>query len=288
MSAFDAIFLHEVMDYSRGAKPNPTVPDFKDLQKRLGDIQGATEAYDDDTTSDYVRNLASDFDYDNELEMYVDKSYETIDLLHRGIRDACASLNQEWDPDNMSRDQMIAFVEKLQGKLEENLPCPKILKDVAHAWFGYHVGQFIHNFHALKFMAVNYHTDDMYHGYLRDDADGRLNITACSNGTLRLETEWIEGCMIFTSDNKIALGGKMWKLTPKKSMFAMPLVEFMSHFEDWSHPTDDEIALFDVLHPGADWTVFKYLRDFEDRKTISNHKHRAIDTSKIISVSTTL
>lgn len=285
MSSFDAIFLHGVMDYSRGARPSPAIPDFKDLTKRLGNVQSTLENEDSEATDD-VSNIASDFDYDNELEVYVDRAYETIDNLHRGIRDACAMLSQEWDPDNMSRDEMVQFVETLQGNLEENLPGSKYMKDVAHAWFGYQVGAFVHQHLNLKNSTLGYRTDDMYHGYLRDDKLGRLNIKACSGGTLRLETEWEKGCMIFTSDNKIALGGKMWELTRKGSMFAMPLVEFISHFEDWAFPTDEEMALFDVLHPGADWTVFKYLRDFEDRDVISNHKHKAIETSKVIQVCT--
>lgn len=286
MSSFDAIFLHGVMDYSRGARPGPAIPDFKDLTKRLGDVQSTLENEDSEAAGD-VSNIASDFDYDNELEVYVDRSYETIDNLHRGIRDACAMLSQDWDPDNMSRDEMVQFVETLQGNLEENLPGSKFMKDIAHAWFGYYVGAFVHQHHHLRSSILGYRTDDMYHGYLRDDKLGRLNIKACSGGTLRLETDWLPGNLVFTSDNKIVLGDNN-PLTRKAALFAMPLVEFISHFEDWAFPTDEEMALFDVLHPGADWTVFKYLRDFEDKNVISNHRHKAIETSKIISVTTSL
>lgn len=284
MSSFDAIFLHGVMDYARGARPSPTIPDFKDLTKRLGDVQSTLENEDSEAASD-VGGIASDFDYDNELETYVEKSYETIDLLHRGIRDACAQLSQDWDPDNMTRDEMVQFVETLQGNLEENLPGSKSMKDIAHSWFGYHVGTFVHQHLSLRNSILGYRTDDMYHGYLRDDKLGRLNIKACSGGTLRLETDWLPGNLVFTSDNKIVLGDNN-PLTRKASLFAMPLVEFMSHFEDWAFPTDDEIALFDVLHPGADWTVFKYLRDFDDKNIISNRGSKRIDTDKIISVAT--
>lgn len=286
MSSFDAIFLHGVMDYARGARPSPTVPDFKSLTKRLGDVQSIAENEDSEAADD-ISSIASDFDFDNELEMYVEKSYETIDQLHSGIRDACASLNQEWDPDNMTRDEMVAFVEKLQSNLEENLPYSKTLKDVAHAWFGYQVGQFVHNSHPLKFMTVNYHTDDMYHGYLRDDAMGRLSVKACANGILRFDSEWKPGYMVFTQDNKIVLRSKD-PSRQKTGAFAMPVTDFMSHFENWAEPLEEEIALFDVLHPGADWTVLRYLRDYMDKNYIANKGKPGVDIRNIISVATTV
>lgn len=287
MSSFDAVFLHGVMDYTRGAKPSPPIPDFKDLTKRLGNAQTHAEGDNCSELADDISRIASDFDYDDELETYVDRSYETIDQLHRGIRDACHSLAHEWDPDNMTRDEMIKFVETIQGNLEDNLPGSKYMKYVAHSWFGYQVGTFIHQHVNLRGVRLSYHTDDMYHGYLRDDAMGRLNITACSGGTLRLETEWIPGSMVFTSDNKIVLGDQD-PATRKGKLFVMNLVDFASHFDNWAAPTEEEISLFDVIHPGADWSVLRYIRDFEGKNTISNHKHRGIDTSKIISVSTTL
>jgi hypothetical protein len=280
MSSFDAIFLHGVMDYSRGAKPMPAIPDFKDLQKRLSGVQRCADL--DDVVDD-VKGIASDFDFDDEIEQYVEKSYDKIDLLHRGIRDACASLNQEWDPDNMTRDEMIAFVEKLQGNLEENLPSSKTMKDVAHAWFGYQVGTFIHNYHALKFMPISYHTDDMYHGYLRDDAMGRLSIKACSNGILRFDSEWKPGHMVFTSDNKIVLSSKD-PSRQKSGAFVMPVADFMSHFENWAEPLEEEIALFDVVHPGADWTVLRYLRDYQENNYVSNKPKTGADIRNFISV----
>lgn len=280
MSSFDAIFLHGVMDYSRGAKPSPNLPDFKDLQKRLSGVQRCADL---DDVIDDVKGIASDFDFDDEIEQYVDKSYDKIDLLHRGIRDACASLTQEWDPDNMTRDEMIAFVEKLQSNLEENLPSSKTMKDVAHAWFGYQVGTFIHNYHALKFMPISYHTDDMYHGYLRDDAMGRLSIKACSNGILRFDSEWKPGHMVFTSDNKIVLSSKD-PSRQKSGAFVMPVTDFMCHFENWAEPLEEEIALFDVVHPGADWTVLRYLRDYQEKNYVSNKPKTGADIRNFISV----
>lgn len=279
MSSFDAIFLHGVMDYSRGAKPSPILPDFKDLQKRLSDAK----RHGDNDCAQELDSIASDFDFDDELEQYVEKSYDKIDLLHRGIRDACASLTQEWDPDNMTRDEMIAFVEKLQSNLEENLPSSKTMKDVAHAWFGYQVGKFIHNYHALKFMPISYHTDDMYHGYLRDDAMGRLSIKACSNGILRFDSEWKPGHMVFTSDNKIVLSSKD-PSRQKSGAFVMPVTDFMSHFENWAEPLEEEIALFDVVHPGADWTVLRYLRDYQENNYVSNKPKTGVDIRNFISV----
>lgn len=275
MSSFDAVFLHKVMDYTRGAAPRPTIPDFKDLQKRLSSAQSCP----DHTDMSYeIKDIASDFDFDDEIEQYVDKAYDTIGNLHRGVRDACAALTQNWDPDNMTRDQMITFVENLQDDLEGYLPESVLMRDVSPSWFGYDVGIFIRSYHALNNVYLSYRTmDDMYHSYLRDDKMGRLDIKVGQNGVLTLQTEWKPGKLVFTSDGKIVLAtGK-----PTEKVFAMPLSDFRKNFEFWTNPTEEEIALFDVLYPGADWTVIRYLRDYHDKNYISN---KPFDTSKLISV----
>lgn len=282
MSAFDAIFLHGVMDYSRGAKPTPSLPDFKDLQKRLSD---AKRLGDNDCAQE-LDSIASDFDYDNEIEQYVDKAYEKIDFLHRGVRDACADLIQNWDPDNMTRDQMVSFVENLQDNLEGYLPESVGMKAISFAWFGYEVAPFIQAHHALNNIPLSYHTtDDQYHGALRDEALGRLEVKAGQHGVLTLSTTWKPGKLVFSSDKKILLSTG----NPKDSIFAMPIADFSKNFEHWATPTEEEIALFDVLYPGADWTVLRYLRDYQEKNYISNKRPiTSVPMSKLISVSTTL
>ncbi|ARB11597.1 hypothetical protein CB7_123 [Pectobacterium phage vB_PatM_CB7] len=278
MSSFDAIFLHGVMDYTRGSKPSPSIPDFKDLQKRLSDAQRCSD--DSDLISD-LSNIASDFDFDNEIEQYVDKSYEVIDHLHRGIRDACSNLVQNWDPDNMTRDEMVAFVESLHNGLEECLPESVGMKSVAMSWFGYEVATFIQAHHALNHVLLSYHTtDDQYHSLLRDDKLGTLNVKAGQNGVLTLEAQWKPGRLIFTSDKKIVLSDG----SPTGRVFSMPITEFSKHFEYWATPTDEEISFFDVLHPGADWTVLRYLRDYIAKNYISSKKPISLQ----VSVTTTL
>lgn len=278
MSAFDAIFLHGVMDYSQGARPSPNLPDFTDLQKRLGYLQGLGDA----TDMVYeAKSIASDFDFDDEIEKYVDKSYEKIDFLHRGVRDACADLTQNWDPDNMTRDQMITFVENLHDNLEGYLPESVSMRNIHMSWFRFEVGKFIHAHHALNNVLLSYHTtDDQYHSSLRDDALGKLDIKVGQHGVLTLTTRWKPGKLVFSSDKKILLSTG----NPKDSIFAMPIEDFSKNFENWATPTEEEIALFDVLYPGADWTVLRYLRDYHDNNYITE-KHRL---SKLVSLNTSL
>ncbi|QQG33434.1 hypothetical protein [Pectobacterium phage PcCB7V] len=288
MSSFDAIFLHGVMDYARGAKPTPTIPDFKDLQRRLGNAKLHSE--DRDLATD-LNNLASDFDFDNEIEQYVDKAYEKIDFLHRGVRDACADLIQNWDPDNMTRDQMITFVENLQNNLEEYLPGSKMMREVAFAWLGYEVATFVKAHHALDNVLLCHHTtDDMYHSHLRDEKQGRLDIKVGQGGVLVLEAQWAPGKLTFTSDKKVVMSKGIFKDNGHRGdNFVMPITEFTKHFECWATPTEEEIELFDVLHPGANWTVLRYLRDYHEKNYISNKKIiTTIPTSSLISVSTSL
>lgn len=278
MSAFDPIFLHGVMDYSRGAKPAPSIPNFRDLQSRLSSAKSCSN---DPHLSGDLDSIAIDFDFDNEIEQYVDKSYQVIDHLHRGIRDACANLIQNWDPDNMTRDEMVMFVDRLQDNLEECLPESVGMKDKAFAWFGYEVGSFIQAHHALNHVLLSYHTtDDQYHSSLRDDKLGTLDIKVGQFGLLALQTTWVPGKLVFSGDKKIILSTG----NPNDKVFAMPVVDFSKHFECWATPTEDEIALFDVVYPGADWTVLRYLRDYQDKNYISNRK----PLTNLVSVSLTL
>lgn len=261
MSGFDAIFLHKVMNYSRGCSPTPEIPDWKDLQRRLSAIEREVIGEDNrDVVSD-IKDLASDFDYDDELEEYLEKSYERIDFLHKGIRDACDNLTKVWDPCNMTRDEMVAFVSTLQQDLEEYLPESVSMRNISMSWFGYEVAGFIQAHPALNNTLLSYHTtDDQYHSLLRDDRQGSLKIKAGQDGVLTLEVQWTPGKLIFTGDRKIVVSDG----SPTGKAFAMPVVEFIKNFEYWAKPTEEEIALFDVIYPGADWTVLRYLRDYQE------------------------
>lgn len=284
MSSFDAVFLHGVSDYSNGTGPTPEIPDWKNLQRRLSDVESTarTEWQNNDAIASDVKDIASDFDFDDSLEKYVDKANEKIDHLHQGIRDACADLQLNWDSDGMTRDQMVSFVEKLKDKLEEYLPQSHFMKDVVMGWYGYDVARFVGEYHFLGQMILNYNHDDTYMGDVHDSKLGDLSVKACANGILRMTTRWVPGHLYFTSDNKIVLGKNTDSLT-------MSLNQFKTFFEDWKRPLEEEIDLFDVLHPGADWTVFRYLRDYEGKNYVSNQKIiTTIPTNSLISVSTSL
>ena len=70
MSSFDPVFLHGVMDYTCGARPSPDIPDWKHLQKQLGEVQhlAETEWQNNDGIANDIKSIASDIDFDNELE----------------------------------------------------------------------------------------------------------------------------------------------------------------------------------------------------------------------------
>lgn len=285
MSSFDAVFLHGVMDYSKGTIATPEVPNWKNLQSRLEVVErtARTEWQSNDSIAEDINGIAKDFDFDYSLEHYVDKANEKIDHLHQGIRDACADLQLNWDSEGMTRNEMVSFVESLKDKLEEYLPQSRFMKDVVMGWYGYDVARFIGEYHFLGQMILNYHHDDTYMGDVHDSRLGDLSVKACANGILRMSTQWVPGHLYFTSDNRIVLGKNTDSL-------AMNLNEFKTFFSDWKRPLEEEIELFDVLHPGADWTVFRYLRDYEGKNYVSNQRiiTTTIPTSNLISVSTAL
>lgn len=270
MSSFDAIFLHEVASYTRGASPTPDIPDWKSLQRRLSEVENIakTEWQNNDAIAADIKGIASDYDFDDTLDEYTTSSSLAINNLHRGIRDAYHDLLTNWDPDRMTKDQMVTFVEDLKDQLGEYLPRTRVMREIVFDWYGFYVSKFIGEHHALGRVFLNYTTDDIYVGDLQDTELGGLEISACAGGTLKLVTKWVPGYLYFTQDDKIVLGsGK-----PDSKIFAMKVVEFRPFFEDWTRPTEEEIALFDVLYPGADWTVLRYLRDYEEKNYISNSK----------------
>lgn len=274
MSSFEAVFLHGVSDYSKGASPVPDIPNWKSLQSRLGDVQDTLrrEWQSDESVAEQVKDIASDFDFDDAIEQFVYKADDKIASLHRAVRDACFDLDTNWSPDEMTRDQMVTFINNLKDQLEEYLPQSHMMKDVAMSWYGYNVYRFIAEHHALGHCWLNYTHDDTFMGNLEDSKLGDLTVKACSKGILRLATQWVPGFLYFTSDNKIVLGSE-------KNNLAMKIDEFKTFFEDWKKPTEEEIGLFDVLNPGADWSVFRYLRDYEGKNYISNVKPISLQVS---------
>lgn len=120
MSSFDAAFLHGVADYSKGTSPTPEIPDWKNLQRRLSDVQDTLrkEWQSNDSVASDIKDIASDFDFDSSLEDFVYRANEKIDTLHRAVRDSCYDLKMNWDPDGMTRDQMVTFVENLKANLK--------------------------------------------------------------------------------------------------------------------------------------------------------------------------
>lgn len=287
MSAFDAVFLHGVADYSKGTSPTPEIPDWKNLQRRLADVEKTAESewQNNDAIASDISGIASDFDFDSTLEDFVTRANDKIDHLHQGVRDASYDLNTNWDPDSMTRDQMVTFVENLKDHLQEYLPNSWRMREVAMGWYGYEVARFVQEYHPLDEAWLCYTHDDTYMEDLHDPKLGDLTIKACANGVLKFTTKWVPGYLHFTSDNKIAMGDG----EGKGGMLLMKVNEFKTYFEDWKRPTEDEIGLFDVLHPGANWSVFRYLRNYEGKNYISNNKIiTTIPTSSLISVSTAL
>lgn len=124
MSSFDAAFLHGVADYSKGTSPTPEIPDWKNLQRRSSDVENTakSEWQNNDSIASDIKDIASDFDFDSSLEDFVIRANDKIDHLHQGIRDASYDLNTNWDPDGMTREQMVNFVENLKDQLQEYLP----------------------------------------------------------------------------------------------------------------------------------------------------------------------
>lgn len=286
MSSFDAAFLHGVADYSKGTSPTPEIPDWKNLQRRLSDVQDTLrkEWQSNDSVASDIKDIASDFDFDSSLEDFVIRANDKIDHLHQGIRDTSYDLDTNWDPDGMTRDQMVAFVENLKDHLQEYLPNSQQMREVAMGWYGYNVARFVEEYHPLGQAWLCYTHDDTYMGDLHDSKLGDLTIKACANGILRFTTQWVPGYLHFTSDNKIVMGER-----EGKGNIVIKVDEFKTYFEDWRRPTEEEIGLFDVLHPGANWSVFRYLRDYEGKNYISNKKIiTTIPTNSLISVSTAL
>lgn len=261
---FDPVFLHKVAEYRRGATL-PEAPDWKSLQKELSLAEW--EAHDESAlqTVSKIKDIASNWDHGKDLEGYLDESHRVIQSLHCTIRDACDQLTH-WDPEAMSREEMISFVSDLESDLVQALPQGETLGTMRKdGWFHWETGQIILGYPFLKGLYLSYDLDDVFRGTLISDKHGPMLITVCSQGVLRMD---IEGsALVFTSDDKISLQDKV-----KGKSTVLRSQDFKDHFEEWWKPSEEEISLFDVLHGETSWTVLRYLREYEQEKFITDNR----------------
>lgn len=275
--AFSAIHLHDVVSYARW-NPKPEVPDWKNLQKKLGAAQDEIKNEDYERASDTISDIKSDYDFGDELETYIDRADDKISQLHGILRDANQHARQ-WD-DCVTREEMMTFMEELQELLSQGLPEDKYLKDMATAnWFHYRVPDLIKNYEMLRNLRMNYELNDTYSNKIGFPEEGDCKITINNGGVLRFDLLWRSGGMIFTHDEKI----HTWADTDS-SGFNMKMSEFVKFFDNWWCPTEDEIRMFKVFYPNADFTVIRYLQEYQDwisrQERIASAKNlMALDTN---------
>lgn len=279
MSRFDAIFLHGVTEYSRNASL-PDVPDFKSLQSRLSDAETWAGQLDDGLASD-ISGIASDFDFDSSLSDYVGNSEEKIQSFHAATRNMLWQLKDS-DYGTMTKDQMVDLLSSLYDQLIDIAPNDKSFNDMMRGmWVAYPASSALASFSFLNRMWMSATRDDHYVGYVHGfEERGSLKVDMYTRGSLRMELLWTPATLIFTSDQKIA----MFDGVTDNKTFAMDVYTFRSFFVDWLRPTEEEIALFDVIHPGADWQVLRYLRDYDAMLSAKVEE----PTRRLVSVCTTL
>lgn len=281
MSRFDAVFLHGVLDYRKSASM-PEVPDFKSLQRRLVEAQNQADRLEDgDDLASEISGIASDFDFDEDLANYVDASEDKIQSLHNTVRDVFWKL-EKTDLESLTRDEMIDLLGTVHNDLL-NGACPdhKSFRDMMRAmWVSYPTSSSLQSFPFFNTLWMNPTWDDHYCGTVTGFKErGPLKVDMYARGSLRMELVWTPATLIFTSDEKIGL----FDGVKDNKTFVMAIRDFREYFVDWLRPTEEEIALFDVLHPGADWQVLRYLRDYDAKLSA-----KVEEPTRIVSVCTTL
>lgn len=262
MSRFDAVFLHNVLDYRTNRSHVPDVPDFKALLERLIWAENGVRRLEDgeDLASD-IKGIASDYDFDSELSEYVDASGEAIQNLHDGVRGVYWKLHDQ-DFESLTRDKMIELLTTVHDDLVNIVPgCKKMGDMLSEMWVPWPLSRHLGSLSFLHSTWMSWTRDDHYQGYITGFKErGPLKVDMYARASVRMELEWTPSTLVFTSDKKIA----MLQPGTDKRTFAMPLAEFSQFFTDWIRPTEEEIAMFDVVHPGADWQVLRYLRDYDE------------------------
>lgn len=286
MSRFDAVFLHGVREYRPSRSHAPDVPDFTSLQDRLAGAQNeATRLEEGDDLASDIKGIASDFNFDSELSEYVDASGETIQSLHDGIRGVYWKLHNAEDFESLTRDKMIELLTQVHDDLVDILPgCKKMGDMLNEMWVPYPLSRVLSSLSFLHSTWMSWTKDDHYQGYVTGFKErGPLKVDMYARASMRMELDWTPSVLVFTSDKKIA----MLQPGTEKRTFAMPLAEFSQFFADWIRPTEEEIAMFDVVHPGADWQVLRYLRDY-DEVLCTPREQPAPLIRQLVSVTTTL
>lgn len=279
MSRFDAIFLHGVTEYSRNASL-PDVPDFKNLQSRLSDAETWASQLDVGLASDLM-GIASDFDFDSSLSDYVGNSEEKIQNFHAATREMLWRLKDS-NFSTMTRDQMVDLLSSLHDQLIDVSPNDKSFNDMMrNMWVAWPASSALSSFSFLNRMWMSATRDDHYAGEVHGfEERGPMKVDMYARGSLRMELLWTPATLIFTSNQKIAM---LDGVTDNKT-FAMDVSTFRSFFVDWLRPTEEEIALFDVIHPGADWQVLRYLRDYDAKLSAPAEEKPASLVSQLVSV----
>ncbi len=257
--SFAATHLYEVMPYRRGEGRTPKIPDFDSLTLRL---QSCQRTYDIEDLKSEIKGIADDFDIDETMGNFIEKADEVIQTLHDTVNSAKARLEDE-DFENMSRSDMIAMLEGLREDLDSGSPPLKYMSEMItdswYIWDVYFALQRDKNLFHLTFWPTS--TND-YMSTLNSQERGKLEITSCGNGVLRFINQYDKSYLIITSEGSIYLKGPA-EVYSQDNSFVMKVSQFKEYFENWLHPTEEEIALFDITHPGADWSVMRYLRDYE-------------------------
>lgn len=257
--SFDPIYLHDVVPYNKGGNM-PAPPDWRDLQKSLTSIVSALRGEDLTTALSLAEDLQYRFDHGNEIEEYMDKSYELISHLHGAIRDTYDAL-QQWDPHEYNEEETERLVEEVSSSLGRGLPSSKYLGDMSStSWFNFEVTRLISGYPELKSLFMEYMLDDIYLGTFGDVREKYCKLLVSGNGSLRIELHDVKAgtgsVLTFSSGGEVVTKG------PKDtSVFKISLSEFKGFFVEWWRPTKEEVSLFQMMYPGSNFDVLLFFKD---------------------------
>lgn len=257
----EALVQCEVLPGNPGSRA-PGISDWPAIEKLVSEATDNIKWENYDSATDVLSKILDHSQDSNELEAFQEKQTEAIITMHGVIRDAHNRLS-EWDPDIMTRDQMVSFVDELSDIISEGRPKDLTLYQMAHEnWFRWPVGNMLRDDSFLRSVVMSPGADDNYHGTISVPGMGLLDVTACGGGVLKFYARFESKWMTFTNDASLVCSNGTGP--DMKSRLIAKVVDFAAKFDIWWAPTEDEMEFFDVLQPGMDWTVFRYLREYRN------------------------
>jgi len=271
---FSAVNLRGALEFGQAL---PCVPDFRYITGRLEGIMGEVSELEGGTdVVEEIEYLRRDVDCDDSLLDYVDTSQQVIQDMHDKINRLYCMIKEK-DFYNMNRTDMLSLLDGIERGLDYARPDGLFIREITHqlpSYFDYQTFKIMNQLVFLDRVLMECTEKDIYAGeYIpREDIFnewGRMEIEIYPN-KIFFYIPFTDSSMVIKYDGKISLSTD----SPNSGKNVAGMIEtedLKEYFFDWLRPTEEEIALFDTIRPGLDFTVIRYIKECLGNTCVQNN-----------------